>query len=92
LETQRKDDENGWKSSVAYASIWLNAKVAEAIAETRESGFRSIFGHAEVQTLAGYGMVVGSLYFGLWHKDALNLCHGTRCTRTATRGDFRAGE
>ncbi len=66
------------KVLVAYASKYGSTQeVAEAIAETlRESGFEvDLQPMQKVRTLAGYGAVVlgAPLYFGLWHKDALNL-------------------
>ena len=66
------------KVLVAYASKYGSTQEgAEAIAETlRESGFEvDLQPMRKVRTLAGYGAVVlgAPLYFGLWHKDALNL-------------------
>jgi len=66
------------KVLVAYASKYGSTQeVAEAIAETlRESGFEvDLQPMRKVRTLEGYGSVVlgAPLYFGLWHKDALNL-------------------
>ena len=63
---------------VAYASKYGSTQeVAEAIAETlRESGFEvDLQPMRKVRTLEGYGAVVlgAPLYFGLWHKDALNF-------------------
>ena len=66
------------KILVAYASKYGSTQeVAEAIAETlRESGFEvDLQPMRKVRTLEGYATVVlgAPLYFGLWHKDALNL-------------------
>ena len=66
------------KVLVAYASKYGSTQeVADAIAETlRESGFEvDLQPMRKVRTLAGYAAVVlgAPLYFGLWHKDALNL-------------------
>ena len=66
------------KVLVAYASKYGSTQeVAEVIAETlRESGFEiDLQPMRKVRTLAGYAAVVlgAPLYFGLWHKDALNL-------------------
>ena len=62
----------------AYASKYGSTQeVAEAIAETlRKSGFEvDLQPMRKVHTLEGYGSVVlgAPLYFGLWHKDALNF-------------------
>ena len=66
------------KVLVAYASKYGSTQeVAEAIAETlRESGFEvDLQLMRKVRTFEGYASVVlgAPLYFGLWHKDALNL-------------------
>ena len=66
------------KVLVAYASKYGSTQeVAEAIAETlRESGFEvDLQPMRKVHTLEGYAAVVlgAPLYFGLWHKDALNF-------------------
>jgi menaquinone-dependent protoporphyrinogen oxidase len=66
------------KVLVAYASKYGSTQeVAEAIAETlSKSEFRvDLQPMRKVRTLAGYGTVVlgAPLYFGLWHKDAINF-------------------
>ena len=66
------------KVLVAYASKYGSTQeVAEAIAETlRKSGIEvDLQPMRKVRTLDGYGSVVlgAPLYFGLWHKDALNF-------------------
>lgn len=66
------------KVLLAYASKYGSTQaVAEAIAETlRESGFEvDLQPMQKVRTLEGYGSIVlgAPLYFGLWHKDALNF-------------------
>ena len=66
------------KVLVAYASKYGSTQeVAEAIAATlRERGLSvDLQPMRKVRTLEGYGSVVlgAPLYFGLWHKDALNF-------------------
>ncbi len=66
------------KVLVAYASKYGSTQeVAEAIAEAlRESGIEvDLQPMRKVRTLAGYGTVVlgAPLYFGFWHKDAINF-------------------
>src|SRR5512147_1212577 len=66
------------KVLVAYASKYGSTQeVAEAVAETlRERGIEvDLQPMRKVRTLAGYGTVVlgAPLYFGFWHKDAINF-------------------
>ncbi len=66
------------KILVAHASKYGSTQeVAEAVAATlRERGPQvDIMPMRKVRTLEGYGAVVlgAPLYFGLWHKDALNF-------------------
>ena len=66
------------KILMAYASKYGSTQeVAEAVAATlSESGLSvDLQPIRQVRTLAGYGAVVlgAPLYFGLWHKDALNF-------------------
>jgi menaquinone-dependent protoporphyrinogen oxidase len=66
------------KVLIAYASKYGSTQeVAEAIAATlRESGLGvDLQPMRKVRTVEGYGAVVlgAPLYFGLWHKDALNF-------------------
>lgn len=73
------------KVLVAYASKYGSTQeVAEAIAEMlRGSGFEvDLQPMRKVCTLEGYAAVVlgAPLYFGLWHKDALNFLSGNEDT------------
>jgi len=66
------------KILMAYASKYGSTQeVAEAIATTLGERGLSVDLQLiqQVRTLAGYGAVVlgAPLYFGLWHKDALNF-------------------